>query len=167
MPFACPKLTAGSSNSVPLPPGAAIELILSVTVDQMAPDLPLGDKGRTGRFVIVFGNDQGETLTIGFDAFSGQLWIDRADLNGFKQPFFTGQFSTALNPDDRHFDVRLILDACTLEVFANAGLSVGTALLFPANPLTFLKLEATGAGATLDRLMLYRLRKVMPRETAL
>jgi len=167
VPFACPKLTAGSSNSVPLPPGAAIELILSVTVDQMAPDLPLGDKGRTGRFVIVFGNDQGETLTIGFDAFSGQLWIDRADLNGFKQPFFTGQFSTALNPDDRHFDARLILDACTLEVFANAGLSVGTALLFPANPLTFLKLEATGAGATLDRLMLYRLRKVMPRETAL
>lgn len=167
IPFACQKLAAGASASVPLPLGAALELTLSVTVDQMTPDLPLGDKGRTGRFVIVFGNDLGENLTIGFDAFSGQLWIDRADLNGFKQPFFTGQFSTALNPDDRHFDVRIVLDACTLEVFANGGLSVGTALLFPANPLSFLKLEATGTGATIETLDFFRLKKVMPRETAL
>ncbi|GAB6853428.1 glycoside hydrolase family 32 protein [Asaia astilbis] len=165
--FTCPKLAAGASATVQLPMGTAFELALSVTVDQMNPDLPLGDKGRTGRFVIVFGNDQGESLTIGFDAFSGQLWIDRGDLNGFKQPFFTGQFSTVLNPEDRHFDLRLVLDACTLEVFANNGLSVGTALIFPANPLTFLKLEATGAGATIETLALYRLKKVMPRETAL
>ncbi|WP_222548135.1 glycoside hydrolase family 32 protein [Asaia lannensis] len=167
VPFACKRLAAGASASVQLPLGAALELVLSATVDQMNPNLPLGDKGRTGRFVIVFGNDTGESLTIGFDAFSGQLWIDRADLNGFKQPFFTGQFSTTLNPDDRHFDVRLVLDACTLEVFANGGLSVGTALLFPANPLTYLKLEATGAGASIDTLELYRLRKTMARQSAL
>ncbi|BAT20450.1 levanase [Asaia bogorensis NBRC 16594] len=165
--FTCQRLAAGASASVPLPQGVALELVLSATVDQMPPNLPLGDKGRTGRFVIVFGNDMGENLTVGFDAFSGQLWIDRADLNGFKQPFFTGQFSTPLNADDRHFDIRLVLDACTLEVFANGGLSVGTALLFPANPLSFLKLEATGAGASIETLGLYRLRKVMPRETAL
>ncbi|WP_029604952.1 glycoside hydrolase family 32 protein [Kozakia baliensis] len=164
--FPTRRIAAGSSAQATLPLGGALELVMSVTVDERPHDLPLGDKGRTGRFVIVFGNEQGESLTIGFDAFSGQLWLDRNDLNGFSQPFFTGQFSTALNPDDRHFDIHLILDACTLEIFANGGLSVGTALIFPSNPLTFLRLEASGAGANIENLALYPLKKTMPRETA-
>ncbi|WP_323989425.1 glycoside hydrolase family 32 protein [Nguyenibacter sp. L1] len=165
IPFAARRLAAGSSAQVALPPGTALDLSLSVTVDERPHDLPLGDKGRTGRFVIVFGNEQGESLTIGFDAFSGQLWLDRNNLRGFAQPFFTGQFSTVLNPDDRHFDIHIVLDACTLEIFANGGLSVGTALIFPAGPLDFLRLEASGAGATIDTLALYPLQKVMQRES--
>ncbi|AQS87645.1 levanase [Neoasaia chiangmaiensis NBRC 101099] len=167
IPFATRRIAAGSSAQVALPPGTAIELAMSVTVDERPHDLPLGDKGRTGRFIIVFGNEQGETLTIGFDAFSGQLWLDRNDLKGFAQPFFTGQFSTVLNPDDRHFDIRVILDASTLEIFANGGLSVGTALIFPAGPLDFLRLEASGAAATVESLSLYPLKKTMPRDTAI
>ncbi|GBQ23161.1 levanase [Acetobacter estunensis NRIC 0472] len=164
--FEVKRIAAGASAQVALPPGKALELLLSVTVDERPRDLPLGDKGRTGRFVITFGNDQGETLTIGFDAFSGQLWLDRDELKGFAQPFFTGQFSTVLNPDDRHFEIRVVLDACTLEIFANGGLSVGTALIFPVSPLDFLRLEANGAGATVEQVELFQLRKVMERETA-
>lgn len=166
IPFAARRLAAGSSAQVALPPGVAFDLSMSVTVDDRPRDLPLGDKGRTGRFVIVFGNEEGESLTIGFDAFSGQLWLDRNDLHGFAQPFFTGQFSTVLNPDDRHFDIRIVMDASTLEIFANGGLSVGTALIFPASPLDFLRLEASGAAATVEKLLLYPLQKVMDRETA-
>jgi sucrose-6-phosphate hydrolase SacC (GH32 family) len=167
IPFPATRLAAGSSAQVPLPPGTALDLTMSVTVDERPHGLPLGDKGRTGRFVIVFGNEQGESLTIGFDAFSGQLWLDRNDLRGFEQPFFTGQFSTTLDPDDRHFDIRIILDASTLEIFANGGLSVGTALIYPAGPLDFLRLEASGAAATIETVALYPLQKVMNRETAL
>ncbi|MFP2872491.1 glycoside hydrolase family 32 protein [Acetobacter tropicalis] len=166
IPFPIRHLAAGSSNQIPLPLGTALDLALSVTVDERPHGLPLGDKGRTGRFVIVFGNEQGESLTIGFDAFSGQLWLDRNGLRGFEQPFFTGEFSTALNPDDRHFEVQIVLDACTLEIFANGGLSVGTALIYPVAPLDFLRLEANGAGATIEKLTLYPLQKTMKRETA-
>ncbi|NHN84203.1 glycoside hydrolase family 32 protein [Acetobacter musti] len=159
LPFPVHRLAAGASAQVVLPAGVALDLTMSVTVDERPANLPLGDKGRTGRFIIVFGNDDGETLTIGFDAFSGQLWLDRDNLHGFAQPFFTGEFSTVLNPDDRHFSVRIILDASTLEIFANGGLSVGTALIYPAAPLDFLRLETSGAGATVESLELYPLRK--------
>ncbi|WP_041247547.1 glycoside hydrolase family 32 protein [Komagataeibacter medellinensis] len=167
-PLACPagRLAAGESRQVSLPQGRAVELCMSVTVDERPHGLNPGDKGRTGRFIITFGNEGGEKLTIGFDAFSGQLWLDRSNLAGFAQPFFTGQFSTALAPDDRHFEIRIVLDACTLEIFADGGLAVGTALVFPASPLEFLRLEANGAGATIGSLNLYPLRKTMPRMTA-
>ncbi|NHN88986.1 glycoside hydrolase family 32 protein [Acetobacter conturbans] len=166
IPFAPRRLEAGTSVTTPLPSGSALDLTFSATVDERHASLPPGDKGRTGRFVITFGNEQGETLTIGFDAFSGQLWLDRSNLRGFSQPFFTGEFSTVLNPDDRHFSVRIILDASTLEIFANGGLSVGTALIFPSAPLSFLRLETSGAGATIESVSLYPLHKTMNRETA-
>ncbi|NHO18331.1 GH32 C-terminal domain-containing protein [Acetobacter oeni] len=167
IPFTVHRLEAGASVQIVIPVGTALDLSMNVTVDERAPDLPPGDKGRTGRFVIVLGNEDGETLSIGFDAFSGQMWLDRNNLRGFAQPFFTGEFSTVLNPDDRHFDIRMIFDASTLEIFANGGLSVGTALVFPAAPLDFLRLETSGAGATVESLSLCPLRKVTNRETAL
>ena len=163
--FPARRLAAGDDTRVGLEPGVALDLTLGVTVDERPRDLPLGGKGRTGRFTIRFGNAQGEALTIGFDAFSGQLWLDRSGLKGFSQPFFTGQFSAALNPDDRHFDIRIILDASTLEIFADGGLCVGTALVFPAHPLDFMQLEARGAGATIEHFALHPLRKVMNRAT--
>ncbi|MCE0742568.1 glycoside hydrolase family 32 protein [Acetobacter sicerae] len=161
------RLAAGTSVQTAIPIGSALDLSLSATVDERPAGLPPGDKGRTGRFVITFGNEQGEALTIGFDAFSGQLWLDRGNLRGFSQPFFTGEFSTVLNPDDRHFSIRVILDASTLEIFANGGLSVGTALIYPSAPLTFLRLETSGAGAMVDSISLHSLHKSMERETSI
>lgn len=165
IPFPAGRLAAGAQREVALPPGQAVDLCMNVTVDERSHGLPPGDGARTGRFIITFGNEGGERLTIGFDAFSGQLWLDRGGLAGFAQPFFTGQFSTVLDPDDRHCEIRIVLDACTLEIFANGGLAVGTALIFPASALEFLRLEARGTGAMIGSLTLHTLRRTMPRDT--
>ncbi|KXV08162.1 levanase [Gluconobacter oxydans] len=167
IPFKVDRIAAQSGVQVALPTGTAIELLLTVTVDERSNPQPDGEQGRAGRFVIVFSNGQGESLSIGFDAFSSQLWLDRGDLHGFSQPFFTERFSTPLIANSRRFSLRLVLDACALELFANDGLSVATALVFPANPLTTLGLQATNTGATIEELALYPLRKTMDRPTAL
>jgi len=166
IPFRVERIAAQSGVQVSIPTGQAIELSLTVTVDERRNPQPDGNKGRAGRFLIVFSNGQGESLSIGFDAFSAQLWLDRGDLHGFSQPFFTERFSTPLTANSRRFSLKLVLDACALEIFINDGLSVGTALVFPASPLDTLSLQATNAGATIENLSLYPLRKTMDRPTA-
>lgn len=148
-----------------LPPYKAVEIGMTVSMEQRSTTAPDGDQVRAGRFMIVLANDTGETLTIGFDAFSSQLWLDRGELSGFSNPFFTKQFSTALTPDCREFSIRIVYDACTLEVFVNDGISVGTALVFPRNPLDRLHLVATNTGADIRDFEVYSLQKTMARQT--
>ncbi|MBS1089787.1 glycoside hydrolase family 32 protein [Gluconobacter wancherniae] len=167
IPFPVGRIAAQSGAQVAIPPATAIEFSLTVTVDERPNAQPDGVQGRAGRFIVAFSNSQGETLTIGFDAFSSQLWLDRGELNGFSQPFFTERFSTPLTADSRRFSLHIVLDACALEIFANDGMSVGTALVFPANPLDTLSLQATNAGATVQNVKLYPLRKTMNRQTAM
>lgn len=163
IPFALSRLEPQSSRQVSLPTRDAVELLLDVSLEDRASNLPDGDQGRAGRFVIVFSNRQGESLSIGFDGFSCQLWLDRSNLHGFSHPFFTGTFSSALIPGGRRFNLRIVLDACTLEVFANDGMSVGTTLIYPANPLETLSLQVTNAAAVIHKVALYPLRKTMDR----
>ncbi|EHH68117.1 levanase precursor [Gluconobacter morbifer G707] len=166
IPFKVDRIAAQSGVQTVIPNGTALELSLTVTVDERKDPQPDGDHGRAGRFMIVFSNSQGETLSIGFDAFSSQIWLDRGNLRGFSQPFFTERFSTPLIAGSRRFSLQLVLDACALEIFVNDGLSVGTALVFPANPLDMLSLQATNVGASIENLALYPLRKTMDRMTS-
>ncbi|MBA5726166.1 glycoside hydrolase family 32 protein [Bombella favorum] len=163
IPFALSRLEPQSSRQLSLPTGDAVELLLDVSLEDRASNLPDGDQGRAGRFVVAFSNRQGESLSIGFDGFSCQLWLDRSNLHGFTHPFFTGTFSSALIPGSRRFKLRIVLDACTLEVFANEGMSVGTALIYPASPLETLSFQVTNAAAVIHKVALYPLRKTMDR----
>ncbi|QDH16884.1 glycoside hydrolase family 32 protein [Swingsia samuiensis] len=165
IPFHVTRIPEKSGVQVSVPTGQAIELNIDVTLDERKNALPDIDGGKAGRFSIIFSNDQGENLSIGFDAFSAQLWLDRGNLRGLSQPFFTGRFSTPLTTNSRSFSLQLVLDACALEIFANDGLSVGTALIYPTSPLDTLSLQATNAGATIRSLSLYTLRKTMDRPT--
>ncbi len=167
LPFKPTRIQAQSGVQTSLPVAQAFELSLTVTVDERLNAQPDGDHGRAGRFMIVLSNSQGESLSVGFDAFSGQLWLDRGNLHGFSQPFFTERFSTPLVANSRRFSLQIIVDACALEIYANDGLSVGTALIYPANPLETLSLEATNAGATINDIRLCPLRKTMDRPTAM
>ncbi|PHI96813.1 levanase [Parasaccharibacter apium] len=164
IPFPLSRLEAQSSRQVAIPAGEAIELVLDAALEERHnSNLPDGEQGRAGRFVVVFSNRQGESLSIGFDGFSCQLWLDRSNLHGFSHPFFTGTFSSALVPGSRRFKLRIVLDASTLEVFANEGMSVGTALIYPANPLETLSVQVTNAAAVIHKLELYPLRQTINR----
>ncbi|MBB2201031.1 glycoside hydrolase family 32 protein [Gluconacetobacter tumulisoli] len=157
------RLEAGHGVELPLPANAALDIVLSVEVDPRPSGLPPGDKGRSGRFIIGFANANDDLLSIGFDAFSGQVWLDREGLHGFSQPFFTESFSVAVTPDTRKVSFRIVLDACSVELFLNDGMDVGTALIFPTAALDRLRMETSGAGATVRDLHIYPLARAMNR----
>ena len=159
------RIDAGSAQQVALPEGQAIELSITFEIDNDPSGPAAGGKGRGGRFAIEFSNDQGEMLSIGVDALAQQAWLDRSRLRGFSQPFFTGQFSTPIAPPDRRARFRIILDACSVEVFTQGGMEVGTALIYPAAPLNLLRLQASGSDAIVHAVELYPLAKTMERPT--
>lgn len=165
LPVGKTRLAPQSSTQLSIPALQALEVLLDVTIEERGSVAPDGDQGRSGRFSVLFSNRQGESLSIGFDAFSSQIWLDRSNLHGFSHPFFTGSFSSPLVPGSRRFKLRIVLDASTLEVFANDGMSVGTALIYPSNPLETLNLQVTNAAATLHRAEIYPLRATMNRPT--
>lgn len=156
-------LPALTTQTVALPKNQAIELVIKASLEPRSQMLPDGTSGRAGRFTIDFSNAQGEKLTIGFDGFSCQLWVERGGLKGFMDPFFTREFSAALTPDVREFSLRLVYDACTLELYVNDGIAVGTALVFPQEPLDRVSFSTTNTAANIQQLEVYPLRATMPR----
>lgn len=163
IPFTITRLAPQTSEHVALPYGQAVELLVDVTIEDRGSDQPDGDQGRSGRFVITFSNAAGESLSIGFDAFSSQLWLDRSNLRGFSHPFFTGSFSTPLVPGSKRFSLQIVLDASTLEIFANDGMSVGTALIYPLSPFETLNMQVTNAAARINHVFLYPLTRTIIR----
>ncbi|WP_240810578.1 glycoside hydrolase family 32 protein [Formicincola oecophyllae] len=159
LPFRAHRLGPMERAHTPLPANLAVEIEVTVRLEQ-------GPGSQPGRFVIAFVNRgtatmPGEELTVGVDLQTNQLWLDRSGLRGYSQPFFTGQFSEALPAGLERVELRIILDASTLEVYAQRGMCVGTALVFPANPLNGLELRAENAQVTVHEARVWPLRPTM------
>jgi beta-fructofuranosidase len=78
----------------------------------------------------------GETLRGGF-YFGGDVpfWLDRGDLGGFENPFFTDKFSTNNLITDGTWSVEGVLDRSLLEVFLDGGNQSATITHFPTHRL--------------------------------
>ncbi len=88
-------------------------------------------------FSINFSNDQNEILIVGFDATRNQYYINRA--NSGETDFeksFSDQRSTPRISNDRDIHLTLFADVSSIELFADDGLSVMTAIFFPSKPFT-------------------------------
>ncbi|HPZ86856.1 MAG TPA: GH32 C-terminal domain-containing protein, partial [Flavihumibacter sp.] len=98
----------------------------------------------TRDFSMVISNDKGQQLTWGYEACSNQLFIDRSASGntGFNADFGKKVFASRKSKKDV---VRLtcIVDRSSIELYADDGLTVMTAIFFPDQ--TFTKLAvATG-----------------------
>lgn len=88
-------------------------------------------------FEIILSNALNEKLIIGYDASKKQFYIDRtkAGISNFNEGFaavaVAPRFSNALN-----MDLSIILDKTSIELFADGGRTVMTALFFPSQPYT-------------------------------
>lgn len=88
-------------------------------------------------FEIVLSNAHNEKLSIGYNAHKKQFFIDRtqAGLSNFNEGFaavaLAPRLSNALN-----VDLSIILDKTSVELFADGGRTVMTALFFPTQPFT-------------------------------
>ncbi len=88
-------------------------------------------------FDIVFSNAFNEKLIIGYDAAKKQFFIDRRNsgVSNFHQGF--AALPTAPRfVADAEMDLSLLIDKTSVELFADGGRTVMTALFFPSQPYT-------------------------------
>lgn len=88
--------------------------------------------GKIENFSIIFSNDSGEKVEIGFDKATNSYFIDRS--NSGKVDFakrFAERHTAPRLSNKNEMDLTLILDNASVELFADNGLSVMTEIFFP------------------------------------
>jgi fructan beta-fructosidase len=121
-------------------------------------DLQVRGTNKTG-FVLHFGTEKYVRLT--FDPAAGILSVDRnhSGRTDF-QPTFTRPIEAPVHLLDGHLHLRLIVDACSIEVLAENDQVPLTSLIFPPVGLRRLELFADSADMVqCDRLELWRLAR--------
>jgi fructan beta-fructosidase len=109
---------------------------------------------------VVFSNEAGEELVVGYNRDSNQYYIDRSRSGdtSFHQAFATPSVAPRLSSSSK-MTMTLLLDVSSVELFADDGLSVMTGIFFPSMPYTNISLQAKEQG-TVKRLAYSRLRSI-------
>lgn len=114
-----------------------------------------------GAFGIKLHNELGEEILIGYDPTAMQYFIDRREAGPTD---FSDAFAKRLTAprlmDDRAINLRLIIDVSSVELFADYGGTVMTALFFPTTPFDQLSLFAEGGELEWQRIDGRRLRSI-------
>jgi fructan beta-fructosidase len=84
-------------------------------------------------FSITFSNDSGEKVIAGYDKAGNHFFIDRTKSGkvAFEKGFAAKHTAPRLSKDE-NFNLTLILDNASIELFADDGLSVMTEIFFPS-----------------------------------
>lgn len=83
-------------------------------------------------FSIALSNSLGQQVVIGYDNATNQYFIDRtkSGIVNFEKTFGAKHTAPRLSPSKR-FDLTLIIDDASVELFADGGLTAMTAIFFP------------------------------------
>src|SRR6185312_11706926 len=91
-------------------------------------------------FYLVFSNDLGEQLLVGYDEKNNQYYIDRTKSGKTDfQKDFPAKHTSPRFAKNQKMNLSLIIDASSIELFADNGLSVMTEIFFPNKP--FIKMS--------------------------
>ena len=92
---------------------------------------------KTTDFEIVLSNTYNEKLIVGYHADKKQFYIDRtkAGVSNFNAGFAAVAVAPRLS-NTTNMDLSILLDKTSIELFADGGLTVMTALFFPTHPYT-------------------------------
>lgn len=109
--------------------------------------IPAGLYGMEGSaaaddFSIVLSNDVGEKLIIGFEKAGNRFYIDRTGSGdkSFDPEFAKKQFAPRIS-DNKEIKLTMFVDHSSVELFADDGLTVMTAIFFPSTPYTNVSIE--------------------------
>jgi fructan beta-fructosidase len=102
-----------------------------------------------------------QETTIGYDAAAKELFLDRIQAGDSSlDANFAERMAAPLEPKDGKIKLRVFVDDTTVEVFANDGEAVMSALVFPDPLSSGLELFADGAEVGLERAVYYPMRSV-------
>jgi fructan beta-fructosidase len=96
-------------------------------------------------YIILFSNDRGEQLRVGYDQPANRYFIDRS-VSGdttfhtaFTRVHYAPRLDTAFTTN-----ITLLMDIASVELFADSGLSVMTDIFFPSQPWTKMAIYGDG-----------------------
>ena len=103
-------------------------------------------KNFEGSFSISLLNEQGEEIEIGYDKKNNQYFIDRirSGKTDFQKDFAARHTASrfAVSPK---MTLSLLIDVSSVELFADGGLTVMTAVFFPNLPFNKMTLQSTNS----------------------
>lgn len=145
-PLAALDPVAFRLDAQPLAPGE-VELPTAASVARIDVEFRPGPAAGVG--LVLRGGDDQRTL-IRYDTADGMLRLDRRESGhvDFHETFPSVE-SVALPLQDGRLRLRIYLDRCSVEVFAQDGLATITDLVFPAEAGTGMAVFAEGEGAHL------------------
>ncbi|TGE23939.1 glycoside hydrolase family 32 protein [Hymenobacter aquaticus] len=108
-------------------------------------------------FALVLANGRGEELVIGYDKKANEYYVDRSKsgLVAFSDKF-PGRHAGPRRATTPAADLTLLVDASSVEVFADQGLTALSELFFPSEPFTTLTVKSA-AGLSISELSYSRL----------
>lgn len=111
-------------------------------------------------YSIEMSNDQGEKLILGYNKSEKRYFIDRthAGQTGFNAGFAGIAYAPRLTAAPSG-DLKLVVDASSVELFADQGLSVMTSLFFPRKPYQQLIMK-TSKGTVVKQLVLTPMKTI-------
>lgn len=143
------NLTDSDSNVIDLPKNQ-VELVLEIerNADQ-------------NNFEIELFNAKGEKLLIGLEGKKNQFYIDRANSGDVSfSDDFAGIHVGLRSSDNKVVKLKLLLDASSVELFADEGTLVMTEIFFPTESYSFLKIRSKKNGVKVKLLRMYPLKSI-------
>jgi len=94
-------------------------------------------------FSIVFLNEHNEKLIVGYDKSKNQYYIDRSEAgkSDFKEGFASKAWAPRLSSNP-NMDLTIIMDAASIELFADDGLTTMTSIFFPKRLLGKVQIQS-------------------------
>jgi fructan beta-fructosidase len=121
-----------SKKSVSVPPQFVLKLTIGKTTDSK----------------VILSNTAGDTVIFGFDKQYKRYYLDRSKSGkvDFNPTFATMNFAPCFSKAGTS-EVELIVDASSMEVFADGGLTVMTGVFFPHEPMSQLRIISSSVKA--------------------
>jgi len=111
-------------------------------------------------YELTFFNNANEKVAIGYDKSSNQYFIDRSQSGdvSFNKDFGRKYFAPRLSKN-KGGQLTLVIDASSVELFADGGTTVMTGIFFPGKPYNKIQLQAAG-GLTIKELTFSNLKSI-------
>ena len=135
----------------------------SFSASQAELDLTIDLKQTTANtYGIKLQNGVGEYLLIQFDKKKGKMFVDRtnAGKDKFSDEFFKNVHSAPIDFNQEKMDVRLIIDAASIEIFINDGALNFTSIFFPSEDFNTISLLASNGIFSISNGEIYALNGI-------
>ncbi len=120
------------------------------------------EKTSARQFGIELSNDLGEKLIITIDKEQGTLMVDRTESskNKFSEEFYKTVHTAPLTLNGEKLDLSILIDAASIEIFANHGTLNFTDIFFPTEKYTRLSLFSNDGSFVLKEGKIYALKRI-------